>query len=99
YFTENPLKWVQFIGIEEFQRLDALAQRVAKFTADELEDIYRRLRRELAQLRGEPVPTFRDPKPRKKSKRASGKRARPLQSRPVRPERVDRTKYLDGSAA
>lgn len=76
FFTEHPLQWVQFIGMEEYQRLDARAQQIAKFTEHELETIYRSLCSQLARVRGEPEPTFRAPKPRKKAKRASGKRPR-----------------------
>src|SRR5690606_35592196 len=75
WFGEHPNQWVKFVGQDKYDTLERLANLGGKFTKPELEDIYRHLRRELAELRGEPVPTFRDPKPRKKSKRASGKRA------------------------
>src|SRR5690606_14140542 len=70
YFTENPLKWVEFIGLTEFQRLDSLAQQVTKFSTDDLECIYRDLRCKLAQLRGEPAPVFREPRKARKAQRS-----------------------------
>lgn len=76
YYTENPYAWVKFVGIERYETLEKLANLGGKFTKPELEDIYQDLCRQLAQLRGEPAPTFRAPRQRKRAKRASQSRAR-----------------------
>jgi hypothetical protein len=70
YFTGLPLEWIEWCRAKLGARYDALRAKVriiVKHSKADKADICRNLASRLAELCGEPEPTFRTPRPRRRS--------------------------------